>query len=141
MNQAEVDCLAANAYIELALQADDRAPRLSYAEKAEARALDACQSRGNGYPRSRVFDEIRLAKVRLAQQEPAESAAVATGCLARAEHLRSNIVVEWFIRFSQRLIPQYPTVPEVLAFHEELRSYVRKTAPRREREVVRNAAL
>ena len=78
MNQAEVDCLAANAYIELALRAAHRSRWQHYATKAEVHSLRARQNRAEGYVRSRVFDEIRLAKVRLAQREPAESAAVGT---------------------------------------------------------------
>jgi hypothetical protein len=141
MKQAEVDCLAANAYIELALSADDRPRRPAYAERAQTHTLSACRTRTNGYTRSRVFDEIRLAKVRLAQDEPVESAMVAVGCLERAEHLRSNIVVEWFIRFNHRLTSQYPTVPEATAFRQQLREYVRRAAPQREREVVGSATV
>ncbi len=141
MTQAEVDCLAANAYIELALSADDRPRRMAYAERAEAHTLNACRTRTNGYARSRVFDDIRLAKVRLAQHEPTESAAVAIGCLERAEHLRSGIVVEWFIRFNQRLRRQHATMPQVDTFQQQLREYVRKAAPQREREAVGDAAV
>jgi hypothetical protein len=67
MNQAEVDCLAANTYIELALHADNKSRRRHYAAKGEVHLLRARQNRNQGYVRS-VFE------VRLAQREPAESA-------------------------------------------------------------------
>lgn len=62
MNQAEADCLAANAYIELALHATERSRYLHYATKAEVHSLRARQASGEGYVRSRIFDEIRFAK-------------------------------------------------------------------------------
>jgi hypothetical protein len=46
-----------------------------------------------GYVRSRVLDEIRLAKVRLAQREPAESAGVGTHAIRLAADTRSARVV------------------------------------------------
>ena len=100
MNQAEVDCLAANAYIELALRANARSRWQHYATKAEVHSLRARQTRGEGYVRSRVFDEIRLAKVRLAQREPAESAAVGIHAVQLAAETRSSLVMNWLTRFS-----------------------------------------
>ena len=89
----ETDCLAANTYIELALRADDRSRWRHYAAKAEVHSLRARQNRGDGYVRSRVFDEIRLAKVRLAQREPAESAAVGMHAVQFAADARSSLIV------------------------------------------------
>lgn len=131
MNQAEVDCLAANAYIELALQDIDRPRWRRYADQAEHHTLNACASRASGYARSRIFDEIRLAKVRLAQREPVESAAVAMSSLELAEHTRSSLVVDWLVRFNHGLTVRYPDVREVQGFHDQLRDYVRKAAPER----------
>jgi len=132
MNQAEVDCLAANAYIELALRAENRGRSRAYAERAERHTLGARHSRGEIYTRSRIFDEIRLAKVRLAQDEPAESAAVATRSVELAENTRSALVVEWLIRFDTELGARHPQHGAVRQFHERLRDYVRKAVPKRE---------
>lgn len=49
MNQAEVDCLAANTYTQLALQADDQPRWRAYAGRAEYHTLRARQTRANGY--------------------------------------------------------------------------------------------
>ena len=135
MNQAEVDCLAANTYIELALRADDRPQWQHYATKAEVHSLRARQNRGEGYVRSRVFDEIRLAKVRLAQREPAESAAVGTHAVHLAAETRSSLIVNWLTRFSRDLAGRHPDVPEVSRFREQVRDYVRKAAPARLEEL------
>src|SRR5262249_27810848 len=77
MNQAEVDCLAANAYVELALRATSSARVATHTERAEQHTLSARASRADGYDRSRILDEIRLAKVRLAQDELTECVTVA----------------------------------------------------------------
>jgi transcriptional regulator with XRE-family HTH domain len=129
MNQAEVDGLAANTYIELALHADARSQWQHYATKAEVHSLRARQNRGEGYVRSSVFDEIRLAKVRLAQREPAESAAVGMRAVRLAGETRSSLIVSWLTRFSRDLTRRHPDVPEVASFHEQVRDYLRKAAP------------
>jgi DNA-binding XRE family transcriptional regulator len=131
MNQAEVDCLAANTYIELALRASNRFRWQHYATKAEVHSLRARQTRGEGYVRSRVFDEIRVAKVRLAQREPTESASVGMHAVQLAAETRSSLVVNWLTRFSRELTTRYPDVPEVASFREQARDYVRKAAPAR----------
>ena len=131
MNQAEVDCLAANSYIELALRAGSRPQWQHYAAKAEVHSLRARQTRGENYVRSRVFDEIRLAKVRLAQREPAESAAVGIHAVQLAADTRSSLVVTWLTRFSRELTGRHPDVPDVTRFHEQVRDYLRKAAPTR----------
>jgi hypothetical protein len=135
MNQAEVDCLAANAYIELSLQATERATWQNYATKAEVHSLRARQSRAEGYVRSRIFDEIRLAKVRLGQREPVESAAVGMHAVQLADDTRSSLVVNWFLRFDRDLASRHPDVPDVARFHEQLREYLRKAAPLRAGEL------
>lgn len=135
MNMAEVDCLAANAYTELALQTDQERTWQHYSTKGEVHSLRARHSRGEGYVRSRIFDEIRLAKVRLAQREPAEAVAVGMHALQLAEDTRSSLVVDWLIRFDRSLGERYPGLPETASFHEGLRQYVRKAAPLRAGEL------
>jgi hypothetical protein len=132
MKRAEVDCLAANTYIEPALRADDPRHARRYAAEAERYTLSAIDSRGELYARSRIFDEIRLAKVRLAQDEPQESAAVGLRSVALAERTRSALVIEWLIRFDAELEARHPTHPDVRQFRDRLRDYVRKAAPQRE---------
>jgi transcriptional regulator with XRE-family HTH domain len=131
MNQAEVDCLAANTYIELALRANDRSRWQHYATKAEVHCIRARQNRAEGYVRSRVFDEIRLAKVRLAQREPAESAAVGMHAVQLAAETRSSLIIDWLTLFCRDLAARHPDVPEAARFREQVREYVRKTAPTR----------
>ncbi|MQA84029.1 MAG: helix-turn-helix domain-containing protein [Streptosporangiales bacterium] len=55
MNQAEVDCLAANTYIELALHETDATRTKRYAARAEHYTTNACERRGELYTRSRIF--------------------------------------------------------------------------------------
>jgi hypothetical protein len=129
MNQAEVDCLAANTYTELALRADDRSRWQHYATKAEVHTLRARHNRADGYVRSRVLDEIRLARVRLAQRQPAESAAVGTHAVQLAAETRSSLIISWLTRFGRDLAGRYPDLPDVTLFREQARDYVRKTAP------------
>jgi hypothetical protein len=131
MNQVEADCLAANTYIELALHADDRSRWRHYAAKGEVHSLRARQNRNQRYARSRVFDEIRLAKVRLAQREPAESAAVGLYAIRLAAGTRSSLIVNWLAAYCRDLTARHPDVPEVAGFREQARDYVRKAAPAR----------
>lgn len=135
MNQAETDCLAANAYIELALHAEKPQHWQSHAAKAEVHTLRARRTRGDGYARSRIFDELRLAKVRLGQREPAEAATVSLSALQLAEEIRSSLVVDWLIRFDQALIGRYPGMREVADFHQQLTRYLRAVAPSRASEL------
>jgi transcriptional regulator with XRE-family HTH domain len=135
MNQAEADCLAANAYIELALHTDEPRHWRSHAAKAEVHTLRARHVRGDGYVRSRIFDELRLAKVRLGQREPAEAAAVGLSALQLAEEIRSSLVVDWLIRFDQALADRYLSLREVADFHEQVGSYLRAAAPSRASEL------
>jgi transcriptional regulator with XRE-family HTH domain len=135
MSQAEVDCLAANAYIVLALSADNRSQRQYYATKAEVHSLRARQTRGQTYVRSRVCDEIRLAEVRLAQGEPAESAAVGMHALQLAAETRSTMILNRLTRFSRELSSRHPDLPATESFQEQLRDYLRRTAPARLKEL------
>lgn len=135
MNQAEVDCLAANAYIQLALHASDHTRRQRHGQRAEHYTLHAKAARTNGYNRSSILDELRLARVRLAQAEPVESAAVAVSALAMADRARSSVVCEWLIRHHEELTARYPVVAEPAQFTVQLRDYLRRAAPLREAEV------
>ncbi len=131
MNQAEADCLAANTYTELALHASGKTRWRHYAAKGEVHSLRARQTRNQGYTRSRVLDEIRLAKVRLAQREPAESATIGLHAVRLAADTRSSFIVNWLAAFSRDLTARHPDVPEVAVFREQARDYVRKAAPAR----------
>jgi hypothetical protein len=135
MNQAEVDCLAANAYTELALCADDAVHAIAHAERAERHALSARASRAQGYDRSRILDEIRLAKVRLAQHDLDESVTVAETAVELAAPTSSAVVCDWLLRFHGELTARYPRNAHVVPFSEHLREYVRRTASHKEREV------
>ena len=137
LNQAEVDCLAANAYTELALASAEPRRWRRYAARAERHTANARAARVPGYTRSRILDEIRLARVRLSQREPAEAAAVATGALRLAEEARSSLVVDWFVRFDAALARRHPDCREAAEFRDRLRDHLRRAAPHREREIVR----
>lgn len=131
MNQAEVDCLASNAYTQLALQADDQSRWRAYAGRAEHHTLRARQTRADGYDRSRILDEIRLAKVRLSQRELDEALIVATDAVQLAEPSRSSVVHDWLIRFHTELVERHADEVSVQAFTDQLRDYLRKAAPLR----------
>lgn len=135
MNQAEVDCLAANTYTLLALQADDSTRWRTYAERAEHHTLQARHARANGYDRSRILDEIRLAKVRLSQREPIESVVVATNALQLANGVRSSVVYDWLIRFHADLTARHAGEHPIDDFTSQLREYLRRAVPAREAEV------
>ncbi|MGH3799418.1 MAG: helix-turn-helix transcriptional regulator [Pseudonocardiaceae bacterium] len=135
IDQAEVDCLAANAYTELALRTDDAPHAIAHAERAERHALSARESRGQGYDRSRILDEIRLAKVRLAQHDLGEAVTVAQSAVELAAPTSSTVVCDWLLRFHGELTARYPDNVHVIPFREQLREYVKQTAPHREREV------
>jgi transcriptional regulator with XRE-family HTH domain len=135
IDQAEVDCLAANVYTELALRADDTAHAIAHAERAERHTLSARESRAQGYDRSRILDEIRLAKVRLAQHDVAESVIVAQAAVELAAPTSSTVVCNWLLCFHGELTARYPCNAHVVPFSEELREYVQRVAPHKEREV------
>ncbi len=135
MNLAEVDCLAANAYTEVALHADEPRQWQHYAARAEVHSLRARHSRGEGYVRSRVFDEIRLARVRLAQRDPVEAASVGLHALQLADSTRSSLIIDWLIRFDRVLGERYPDEDETADFHDQVREYVRKAVPQRAGEL------
>ncbi|WP_329051226.1 XRE family transcriptional regulator [Amycolatopsis sp. NBC_01488] len=125
MNQAEVECLAANAYTELALAEPEPKRALAHAAQAEQHTNSAIAIRGASYSRSRVLDHLRLGKVRLAQREPAEAANVGMQALEQANGMRSSVLTKWLTGLSDPLGAQYASVPAVAAFREALSDYLR----------------
>lgn len=132
--QAEVDCGTANTYTQLALTTQDHPRWRHYADQAERYTLSTRQTRTNRYERSRIVDEIRLAKVRLAQREPVEAVNVATQALERAEQLQSAILRDWLLRFQRDLATRYATLPEAIRFTDQLREHLRHVTPARKQE-------
>ena len=135
MDQAEVDCVVANAYVELALRAEDSSHAIAYAERAERHACSARESRPHGYDRSRTVDEIRLAQVRLAQHDLGESVTVAQSALELAAPMSSILVCDRLLRFHAELTARYPDDAHVIPFTEQLHDYVKRVAPHRERDI------
>jgi transcriptional regulator with XRE-family HTH domain len=138
MNLAEVDSLAANTYTLLALRTDDQARWRAYAGRAEHHALQASQTRPCSFDRSRILDEIRLAKVRLGQREPVEAVAVATAALGLADEVRSSLVNNSLIRFHSDLVSRHGSEAAVDGFTDRLREYLRRASPMREGDVIAN---
>lgn len=130
MSRAEVECLAANTYTELALQEEQPRRALVHACYAEMHTHNAIQSRDTTYTRSRILDAIRLSKVRLAQREPVEAATVALAALRQADTVRSSVVVKWFVNLSKPLVARYGDVPMVDTFQSELRTYMKRASGR-----------
>lgn len=126
---AEVDCGAANTYTQLALAAEDRPSWQRYAEQAERHTLSARQTRSNRYERSRIVDEVRLARVRLAQREPVEAVRVATHALAMTGQIKSSIVCDWLLRFHKEVAGRYGTLRQVNDFTRQLRDYLQSAGP------------
>lgn len=135
LNQAEVDCLAANAYIELAVRTEDSGRVGVLAERAERHTLSARERRAHGYVRSRIFDEIRLARVRLAQHDVAESVTVAQTALELAAPTSSTLICDRLLQFHGELTTRYPHNAHVVPFSEHLHAYVKQTAPDKERDI------
>jgi DNA-binding XRE family transcriptional regulator len=136
MSQAEVDSLAAQAYIELALHAEDSGRAIAHAERAERHALSARENRAPGYDRSRILDEIRLANVRLAQHDVTESVTVAQAALELAAPTSSILVCDRLLQFHGELTARYPDNAHVNPFGEQLHEYVKRVAPDKEQGVV-----
>lgn len=134
MNQAQADALAADAYIVLALRAEDGGRAIAYAERAERHVLNARASRPQGFERSRVLDEIRLAEVRLAQHDVAESVTMAQAALELAAPMSSTMVCKSLLRFHGELTVRYPDNVHVIPLTEQLHDYVKWVAPRKERD-------
>jgi hypothetical protein len=124
LSHAEIDCLAANAYIEMALRASGRSEVATYAAHADQHTTSALSVRSRDYTRSRVLDTIRLAYVRLVQAEPAEAAALATTGLQMAASISSARVIDRMVMFRGTLRARYPASPQTGQFEHELRHYV-----------------
>lgn len=135
MNQAEVDGLASNAYTQLALRTEDVGRAAAYADQAEWHTLSARQSRAHGFVRSRIVDEIRLAEVRLAQRDLTESVAVAQSALKLAAPTCSTLICSKLLRFHNKLIARYPGDAHIIPLREQLRDYVKRAAPDKERSL------
>lgn len=128
MNQAEVDCLAANTYTQLALTGQGQQWR-RFAEQAERHTLHARQARSDRYERSRVVDEVRLARVRLAQREPVEAVRVATQAMSMTGQIRSAIVCDWLVRFDRELTTRHRALAQAREFSDGLRDHLRHQPP------------
>lgn len=135
MNKAEVDCLAANTYIQLALGSTSPVRVAAYAERAERYTLDARVSRADGYDRSRILDEIRLAKVRLAQDDLAECVTVADTAVELAASTSSTVVCDWLLRFYGELTARYAHNTQIAPLGEHVREYVKRVAPHKEKDL------
>jgi DNA-binding XRE family transcriptional regulator len=135
MNQAEVDCLAANTYIELALSARTRLRAVTHAQRAEQYTLSARASRADGYDRSRILDEIRLAKVRLGQDELGECVNVAETALELAAPTSSTVVCDWLLRFHGELTTRHPHSTQIAPLSADVHAYVKRVAPHKEQEI------
>jgi transcriptional regulator with XRE-family HTH domain len=130
LTNAEVECLAANAYTELALGEPRRAVAAAYAERAEQHVANTIDARGRVYLRSRVLDELRLGRVRLAQREPTEAARIGIQALERAKEVRSSVVTKWLTGLARPLNQKFGSVADVSDFVEALTAYVQRPAPR-----------
>jgi len=124
MSAAEVDGLAANAYIELALRSGAKSQARGYAARAAAHAARAAANRRQPYQRSRALDAIRLAYVRLAQDEFAEAANAAIGALELAANVSSARVIERLVSIHRRLLHASAGTPEFAQFDDGLRAYL-----------------
>jgi transcriptional regulator with XRE-family HTH domain len=136
MNAAEVHCLAANTYIQLALQ--EKADQ--YATEAEQHTLATMRTRDSCYSRSAVLDHIRLSKVRIAQNEPGEAARVASSALGSIGPMTSAVVVKWLLDLHQVLTVRHSSVPQIERFHNELADYLAQVAPGRQGELIAHRA-
>jgi len=129
MTQGEADRLAASAYIELALRTEGSSRAIVHAERAERHTLSARESRVLCSVRGRIFDGIRLAKVRLAQHDVAESVTVAQAALELAAPTSSTLIGDGLLRFQGELTARYPGNVHVIRFGEQLRDYAKQSTP------------
>ncbi|VVJ22653.1 Uncharacterised protein [Amycolatopsis camponoti] len=128
LNRAEAECLAANAFTELALAERRHALSTTYAAQAEQHVANTIDARGGIYLRSRILDELRLGRIRLAQHEPAEAARIGISALRQASEMRSTVVTKWLIGLAGPLNKDYGAVAEVSDFVEALTAYVQDSA-------------
>jgi hypothetical protein len=124
MTAAEIDCLATNAYTEMAFQELARSDAATYVGLAELHALRALGQRDSEYVRSHVLDTLRLATVRLAQGEVEEAAVVASQAVEMSGDLTSSIVLDRLDEFQERLSPEHSAIPQVKTFRAQLNTYL-----------------
>jgi transcriptional regulator with XRE-family HTH domain len=132
---AEVECLAVNAYTQLALSANDRRGWQHYANQAETHMANVRAARNGHYLLSQILDEVRMANIRLAQREPIEAATVASQALTLAEQVHSSILCDRLVRFQGELASRYATLPAAGDLTQRLRDYLGRAAPGREEEM------
>lgn len=135
MDRAEIESLASAAYTQLALRDTSSEHVGAYSQYAEAHALNAATHRQQHRLRSRLFDDLRLSKVRLAQQEPEESGVLAQRALHQAEAISSSHALNRLVDHSQNLTDRYGDVVAVVDFHANLTDYVHKVAPGRRNDL------
>lgn len=135
MNQAAVDAWTASTHIELALRAEDGGRAIVHAERAEQYTLSARESRAHDFVRSSVLDEVQLANVRLAQRDLTESVAVAQSALELAAPTCSTLVCNSLLKFYGELTARYPGNAHIVPLREQLRDYVKRAAPDKERDL------
>jgi hypothetical protein len=135
MNQAEVDCLAANSYIELALRTEDRGHAIvmrsgpSGTPTAPARA---------GRPATITvalltrFDSPRSGWPSLTSANLSPSRGRRLSWPHRCPRSWSVIGSS---RFHGELIARYPDDAHVIPFTEQLHEYVKRVAPHKERDI------
>jgi tetratricopeptide (TPR) repeat protein len=124
LSEASVAGLATDTYTELAARSGSKREATAYASIAEQHAAGASSLRDELFVRSRVFDAVRLAMIRMAQGEPAEAARIAGHALDLADNVSSTLVVDELMRFRSGLASHYSTVPEVQQFQLHLRTYL-----------------
>ncbi|CAM3373969.1 XRE family transcriptional regulator [Kibdelosporangium persicum] len=140
MTAAEVRCLAANTYIQLALQETSRGHASRYASEAEQYTLASIETRESGYSRSAMLDSIRLSKVRIAQDEPDEAVRIASNALASMGPMTSAVVTKWLVDLHQVLMSRCASASQVQQFHNELADYLARVAPEKQDELLADSA-
>lgn len=131
-----VDGFLADTYIELSLTREKDVRVLALAEQAERHALSVRGNRPHGYDRNCILDELRLANIRLAQRDVAESVTVAQTALDLATLTSSTLVGDRLLRFHGELTTRYPDNVHVVQFSKQLRDHLKHATPHREEDIV-----
>lgn len=133
--RAEIESLASTACPQLALRDPSSPNAAGHARRAEDHALRAAANRQQHRLRSQLFDELRLSEVRLAQDEPEESSALAQRALDRAARSTSSNAVERLVAHSRNLTARHGDVAAVGEFRANLADHVHRVAPEREKDL------
>lgn len=133
---ADIERQAATVYTRLALNATDRPCWEQYASQAERYMTNVRAIRSSHYILSHILDEIRMANIRLAQREPAESITAASRALNAAEQVQSSILCDRLIRFQNELTSRHAGLPASSDLTQQLRDYLRRAAPARMKDVI-----